>query len=189
MTSQKLVGVDEVGRGCLAGPVISAAVMLENNIDTSCLKDSKEISPKNRVKLAEYILNNSISVGIGFCSNIIIDKINIHEATLLSMKKSILALSKPPDLILVDGKFSPDVKYKCNTYIKGDKRIPEISAASIVAKVIRDNYMSRIDNVFDAYKFSQHKGYGTKEHIGIIDKLGPSIYHRMSFAPLKDMFR
>ena len=188
MTSQILAGIDEVGRGCLAGPVISAAVILKDSVDTSQLRDSKKITPKNRAKLANYILNNAHSVGIGFCSNHEIDRMNIHMATLLSMKKSLFALSIQPDLALIDGKFAPDVDIECKTYIKGDESIPQISAASIIAKVVRDNYMTRIDKEFNVYKFYQHKGYGTKEHIELINQFGPSIFHRLSFSPLKEKY-
>ena len=188
MTSPILAGVDEVGRGCLAGPVISAAVILKDSVDISLLSDSKKISPKNREKIANHILNNAYSVGIGFCSNHEIDKINIHMATLLSMKKSLLALSIQPDIALIDGRFAPNVNMECKTYIKGDENIPEISAASIIAKVVRDNYMIRIDRRFNVYKFYQHKGYGTKGHIELIEQFGPSIYHRLTFSPLKEKY-
>ena len=185
MTSQILAGVDEVGRGCLAGPVISAAIILNNLMDKSILKDSKALTEKKRTYLASYILNNCISVGIGVSSNNEIDQLNIHNATLLSMKRAVHNLVKTPTKLVVDGLYKPDTKINTTCVVKGDQLLPEISAASIIAKVLRDNVMKNLDKQTKVYGFSQHKGYGTKQHLLAIDMFGPSIYHRMSFAPLK----
>ena len=185
MTSQILAGVDEVGRGCLAGPVISAAIILNKSIDRSILKDSKLLTEKKRTFLASYILNNCISVGIGVSPNDEIDQLNIHNATLLSMKRAINNLVKLPTKLVIDGLHKPDTTINTTCVVKGDQLLPEISAASIVAKVLRDNVMKSLDNKIKAYGFSKHKGYGTKQHLLAIDMFGPSIYHRMSFAPLK----
>ncbi len=185
MTSQILAGVDEVGRGCLAGPVISAAVILNKSIDRSILKDSKLLGEKKRSILASYILNNCISVGVGVSPNDEIDQLNIHNATLLSMKRAVNNLVKLPTKLLVDGLYKPDTKINTTCMVKGDQLSPEISAASIVAKVLRDNFMKSLDSKVEVYGFSKHKGYGTKQHLLAIDMFGPSIYHRMSFAPLK----
>ena len=186
MTSQILAGVDEVGRGCLAGPVISVAIILKDTIDRSLMIDSKKLTPTKRAYLANYILNNTLSVGIGECSNHEIDRINIHNATLSSMKLAITNLNMMPDLAYIDGLFKPDIAISSECIIKGDSLIPEISAASIVAKVLRDNIMIRLDKILPVYGFSRHKGYGTKEHLQAIELFGPSVYHRFSFAPLKN---
>ncbi|MBT3549367.1 MAG: ribonuclease HII [Gammaproteobacteria bacterium] len=186
MTSQFLAGVDEVGRGCLAGPVISVAIILKDTIDRSLMVDSKKLSPLRRAKLASYILEHSCSVGVGECSNHMIDKVNIHNATLESMRLAIMNLHLMPDLAYIDGIHKPDIDINSKCFIQGDNLIPEISAASIVAKVLRDNMMLRLDKILPVYGFSRHKGYGTKEHIHAIDLFGPSVYHRFTFAPIKN---
>jgi len=186
MTSSILAGVDEVGRGCLAGPVISASVILSDTADLSLLCDSKELTQLRRVKIANHIIHNSTAIGIGLCTNIEIDQINIHEATLLSMSRSLTSLSITPDKAIIDGLFVPHHSIKCESVIKADKSIPVVSAASILAKVVRDNLMIRIDQHYDTYQFSKNKGYGTAKHIELLAQFGPSVYHRMSFSPLKD---
>ena len=186
MTSSILAGVDEVGRGCLAGPVVSASVILADTIDLSLLCDSKELTYLKREKIANHIIQNSIAIGIGLCTNIEIDQINIHEATLLSMSRSLTSLSITPDKAIIDGLFAPDHSVNCEPVIKADKSIPVVSAASILAKVVRDNLMVRIDQQYDIYQFRKNKGYGTAKHIELLKQFGPSIYHRMTFAPLKD---
>jgi len=185
MTSQFLAGVDEVGRGCLAGPVISAAIILNNKIDKKLLVDSKSISPKKRLTLASYILKNTRSLGIGACSNFEIDKLNIHYATLLSMKRAIINLNVMPKMIYVDGLFKPETGIDTKCFVKGDTFIPEISAASIIAKVLRDNEMIKLDTKFKVYGFANNKGYPTKNHKTALNLFGPSVYHRLSFTPLK----
>ena len=186
MTSQILAGVDEVGRGCLAGPVISVAIILKDSIDRSLMTDSKKLTPVKRAYLANYILNNTLSVGIGECSNHEIDRVNINNATLSSMKIAITNLNMVPDLTYIDGLYKPDIDIISECVVQGDNLIPEISAASIVAKVLRDNIMVKLDKILPVYGFSRHKGYGTKEHLQAIELFGPSVYHRFSFAPLKN---
>ena len=186
MTSSILAGVDEVGRGCLAGPVISASVILADTIDLSLICDSKELKSQKREEIANHIIRNSVAVGIGLCNNVEIDKINIHEATLLSMSRSLTSLPIIPDKAIIDGLFTPNHFICCESVVKADKSIPVVSAASILAKVIRDNFMKRIDNRYDVYEFSKNKGYGTAKHIELLKQFGPSIYHRMTFSPLKD---
>ncbi len=184
MTSQIFAGVDEVGRGCLAGPVVSVAIILKKSIDKRLMVDSKKITSKRRIELSKYILRHSRSVGIGFCTNQEIDNLNIHNATLKSMKKAIMNLNIGPTLAYIDGMFIPDVDVDCESIIGGDAQIPEISAASIIAKVLRDNYMITLGKILPIYRFDKNKGYGTSEHMKAIDLFGPSIYHRYSFAPL-----
>jgi len=186
MTSQFLAGVDEVGRGCLAGPVISVAIILKDTIDRSLMVDSKKLTAPRRVKLANYILGNSLSVGVGESNNHQIDEVNIHNATLISMKRALTNLDLKPDMAYIDGIYKPDTDISSKCFIQGDNIIPEISAASIVAKVLRDNIMTRLDKMLPVYGFSRHKGYGTKEHMYAIELFGPSVFHRFSFAPLKN---
>jgi ribonuclease HII len=184
MTSQIFAGVDEVGRGCLAGPVVSVAIILNNTIDKSLMKDSKKLTQKARTNLSGYILKHTRSIGLGVCDNHIIDTINIHNATLSSMKQAIINLDVAPQLAFIDGKFAPDIDINCECIIRGDELKAEISAASIMAKVIRDNEMIALDRKLPVYGFKNHKGYGTIEHKTAIANFGPSIYHRFSFAPL-----
>lgn len=187
MTIKFLAGVDEVGRGCLAGPVMSAAIILNNKIDKKILVDSKTISHKKRCKLANYIIHNSYSIGIGISTNVEIDQLNIHNATLLSMEMAILNLCIKPNLIYVDGLYKPETSIKAKCFIKGDSRFPEISAASIVAKVLRDNEMLYLNEKTIVYSFNKNKGYPTKDHKMALEKFGPSIYHRKTFNPVYQM--
>jgi ribonuclease HII len=173
-----IAGVDEVGRGCLAGPVIAAAVIFKNNIPG--LKDSKKLSLKKRQELSLIIMENSY-FSFGSASVKEIDKINILQASLLAMKRSILNLSVKPVKILVDGVHKPDLDIDTQTIIKGDSYIDEISAASIIAKVYRDNLMMQFDKKYPNFYFSSHKGYGTKLHKAAINKYGITPVHRKTF--------
>nr|MBC8299592.1 ribonuclease HII [Pelagibacterales bacterium] len=139
-----------------------------------------------RRDLVSYILEHSHAVGIGVCDNFEIDKLNIHNATLLSMKRAVNNLNLEPGLVYIDGIHKPDISIKSECFIKGDQKIPEISAASIIAKVLRDNEMIILDSMLKVYGFANHKGYGTKEHMMAIDIFGPSVYHRLSFSPLNN---
>ena len=177
-----LAGIDEVGRGALAGPVIAAAVILEKNI--SGLDDSKKLSPKKRSHFSDLIKNNSM-YAFGSASNNEIDDINILNASLLAMKRAILNLSVKPDLVLVDGIHKPDLDIKMEAIIGGDALKKEISAASIIAKVYRDNLMVEYDKSFPNYGFGKHKGYGTKEHLNSIKVNGICSIHRKSFKGVK----
>jgi len=177
-----VAGTDEVGRGALAGPVIAAAVILETNIDG--LDDSKKLSEKKRTNFSNSILENSI-YAFGSASNDEIDNINILNASLLAMKRAILNLSVKPDLVLVDGIHKPDLDIKMESIIGGDALIKEISAASIIAKVYRDNIMIEYDKSYPLYGFKNHKGYGTKQHLDLIKINGASSIHRKSFKGVK----
>lgn len=173
-----VAGVDEVGRGCLAGPVTAAAVILNNPVEG--LKDSKKLSPKRRGELSKIIMQNCI-YSLGNVQNEEIDEINIHQATLKAMQKAIINLPIAPDLIYVDGKFIPNVEISCKAVIGGDMLIPEISAASIVAKVYRDTIMTELDKKFPVYGFANNKGYGTRQHLVALQREGYSSFHRLSF--------
>ncbi|MDC3152272.1 ribonuclease HII [Pelagibacteraceae bacterium] len=187
MKKNKIIaGVDEVGRGCLAGPVVSAAVILKKGIKFKNLKDSKKLSYKQRIEVSRDIKNNSyFSIGIASVKEI--EKFNILQASLLSMRRAILKLSKRPDLVLVDGIFAPEVSYQCKTYIKGDEKIKCISAASIIAKVYRDKMMINMSKKFKNYFWNKNFGYGTKEHIIGLKKYGLTAMHRKNFNPIHKM--
>ena len=178
-----IVGVDEVGRGCLAGPVVSAAVILKNGISLKNIKDSKKINFKNRLKLANYIKENS-HYSIGLASVDEIFKFNILKASLLSMKRAIEKLSKKPDLILIDGTFAPEGIKNSKTIINGDEKIKCISAASIVAKAYRDLLMIKLSEKFSNYAWDSNFGYGTKAHLEGLKKFGITAHHRKSFKPV-----
>ncbi len=173
-----IAGVDEVGRGCLAGPVTAAAVILKNYIPG--LNDSKQISSSKREALSRIIIEESI-YSFANISNYKIDEINIHQATLLAMQEAIIGLPITPDLVYVDGKFTPDVEVNCKAVVGGDKLIPEISAASIIAKVHRDEFMIELDKKFPIYAFAQNKGYGTAHHLNALKESGYSRFHRKTF--------
>ena len=179
-----LAGVDEVGRGSLIGPVYAAAVILNKSINKKLLKDSKSLTKDQRKELDKYIRENSIWA-IGQASIKEIEKINILHASLLAMKRAILKLKKKPSLILIDGNKIPDVKnYKLKYVIKGDQKIPSISAASIIAKVSRDRFITKLSKEFNNYGWDTNSGYGTKEHLIAIKKFGITKYHRKTFSPV-----
>ena len=182
-----LAGVDEVGRGSLIGPVYAAAVILNKSINKKVLKDSKSLTQDKRVELDKYIKENSIWA-IGQASTSEIEKINILHASLLAMKRAILKLNKKPSLVLVDGNKLPDLKeYKLKYVIKGDQKIPSISAASIIAKVSRDRFITKLSKQFNSYGWDTNSGYGTKEHLKAIKKFGITKYHRRTFSPISDL--
>ena len=176
-------GVDEVGRGCLAGPVVSAAVILNKKINLELIKDSKKINFQNRLKLAKYIKNNSC-YAIGIASVKEIFKLNILKASLLSMNRAINKLSKRPELILIDGPFAPKGISKYKTIIKGDEKIKCISAASIVAKAYRDLLMIKLSEKYKNYAWERNFGYGTKAHMDGLKKFGITSHHRKAFKPI-----
>lgn len=173
-----IAGVDEVGRGCLAGPVTAAAVILRDPI--LGLKDSKQISASKREILSSKIKEGSI-YSFASISNLKIDEINIHQASLLAMQEAIINLSIKPDLVYVDGKFTPNIELNCKAVIGGDKLIPEISAASVIAKVHRDDFMIKLDKEYPIYEFAKNKGYGTAHHLNALKESGYTSYHRKSF--------
>jgi len=182
-----LAGVDEVGRGSLIGPVYAAAVILNKSINRKLLKDSKSLSKKKREELFSYIKKNSIWA-IGQSSVKEIEKLNILNASLLAMKRAILKLTKKPSLVLIDGNRLPDLKnYKLEYVIRGDQKIPSISAASIIAKVSRDRFITTLSKQFNNYGWDKNSGYGTKEHLRAIKKFGITEYHRKTFSPICDL--
>jgi len=179
-----IAGVDEVGRGSWIGPVFSAAVILKKSINKNLLKDSKKIPAKERKQLANYIKKNSI-YSVGKASIKEIDKLNILQATLLSMKRAINNLKHKPNIILVDGIHAPkNTSYHFKTIIRGDEKIPAISAASIIAKVARDRYITRLAKNYISYGWHTNFGYGTKKHLDAIYKFGVTNHHRKSFKPM-----
>jgi len=183
-----IAGVDEVGRGPLAGPVVAAACILNEKIDG--LKDSKSLSKKEREWLYKIIIKKGI-YSIAIIENTLIDKINILQASLLAMKNAVLSLRVKPNLVLVDGPYEiPGLSYKQKAIIKGDCNEEVISAASIIAKVERDRIMERYDKIFPLYGFAKHKGYPTAEHISAIKKYGLSEIHRKTFGKcfLKEVY-
>ena len=180
-----ICGVDEAGRGPLAGPVVAAAVILPEEHQISGLNDSKKLTEKNRVKLYKEI-SDLAQISIGIVSHRIIDKNNILNATYLAMEKAILGLKTKPDLSLIDGYGLPNNNIKNEGIIRGDSKVESISAASIIAKVTRDILMQKINPIFPEFKFAKHKGYGTKYHIEILKKLKATPIHRKSFAPVKN---
>ena len=188
MNKNKLIaGVDEVGRGSWIGPVFSAAVILKKNINKNLLKDSKKISANERKKLANYIKKNSI-YSISKSSIKEIDKLNILQATLLAMKRAINNLKHKPNIILIDGIHAPkNLIYQYKTIVRGDEKIPAISAASIIAKVARDRYVTRLAKNYMTYGWHTNFGYGTKKHLNAIIKFGVTIHHRKSFKPMHNI--
>ena len=181
-----IAGVDEVGRGCLAGPVVSAAVILKKGVLIKNLKDSKKLTFEQRIEVSKDIKKNSF-FSIGVASVKEIEKLNILQASLLSMKRAILSLSRKPDLILVDGIFAPQVFNKCKTVVKGDEKIKCISAASILAKVYRDKIMIKMSKKYKNYFWNKNFGYGTKQHLLGLKKYGLTTMHRKNFKPIHKM--
>jgi|TARA_X000001036_G_scaffold322207_1_gene300647 ribonuclease HII len=182
-----IAGVDEVGRGSLIGPVYAAAVILNKSINKKLLKDSKTIAKEKRKILSNYIKKNSIWA-IGTASVKEIEKINILQASLLAMKRAIKKLKKKPTHIFIDGNKVPVIEnYNLRSIIKGDQKIPSISAASIVAKVARDKMITKIAKKFKGYYWDQNYGYGTKQHLKAIKSLGITSQHRKTFSPINKM--
>ena len=176
-------GVDEVGRGCLAGPVVSAAVILKKGINLKLLKDSKKITFRKRENISEHIKENSyFAIGLATVEEIL--KLNILHASLLSMKRAINQLMIKPDITLIDGNFAPaDIK-NYRTIINGDEKVKAISAASIIAKVYRDRLMIKLSKKFSNYAWDRNFGYGTKAHLKGLKKFGITAHHRKGFKPV-----
>jgi ribonuclease HII len=178
-------GCDEAGRGCLAGPVFAAAVILPKTFQHEMLNDSKQISEKNRFCLREIIEKEAIAFAVGICTAAEIDEINILNASFLAMHKAIDQLEMKPELLLIDGnrfKVYPEIPHHC--IIKGDAKFMSIAAASILAKTYRDEYMERLHQEYPMYKWLKNKGYPTKEHRDAIAEYGATPHHRMSFTLL-----
>ncbi|NRO15868.1 ribonuclease HII [Lactobacillus helveticus] len=183
-----VAGVDEVGRGPLAGPVVTAAVIIDHNFDLLEVNDSKKLSPEKRLQLYPKILSEAVSVGIGVKSAAVIDQINIYEADRQAMAQAVKALDVKPNALLVDAMNVP-VDLPQIELIKGDAKSNSIAAASIVAKVFRDKLMDDYDKIYPQYGFPRNAGYGTKEHIDALKKYGPTPIHRKTFAPVSDFFK
>ena len=187
-----IAGIDEVGRGALAGPVVAAAVILPRRRKTSWLnrvRDSKQLSPATRELLFHHIHEASIAVGIGMANREVIDSQGIVKATQLAMKLAIDQLSPPPETLLIDYVYLPEAKLPQKGVVDGDSLCLSIACASIVAKVTRDRLMVEIDKAYPGYGLARHKGYGTREHLTCLSRLGPSPIHRQSFRPVRDLMR
>jgi ribonuclease HII len=183
---KQIAGIDEAGRGALAGPVIAAAVILPINCGIAGLKDSKQLTPKQRDLLSDEIHNVAVSVGIGSVDNRVVDTLNVLEATLLAMRQAIEKLTPQPDYLLVDGINFPAIDIQGEAITKGDSRSYSIAAASIIAKTTRDRLMIALDRTYPHYGFQQHKGYPTSRHRQAIAEFGASDIHRHTFKLLPD---
>ena len=182
-----IAGVDEVGRGSLIGPVYASAVILKKECDIKKLKDSKQLTKKKREILNKYIKKNSYW-SIASASKKEIEKLNILNATLLAMQRAIKKLKKKPKIVLIDGNRIPKMKnYNLKYVIKGDQKVPQISAASIIAKVSRDNLMKKISKNFMKYQWIRNCGYGTRDHLTAIKKFGITKHHRKTFKPIHNI--
>jgi ribonuclease HII len=184
-----VAGVDEAGRGPLAGPVVAAAVVLDPAFTIEGVADSKTLSAARRETLFENITQRAIAVGIGDASVDEIDRLNIYHATLLAMQRAVLALSVTPVRVLIDGNAAPALPYPVTTIVKGDRTEPAISAASIIAKVTRDRLMDELDRRYPQYGFAQHRGYPTAAHVAALERYGASPIHRLSFRPVANVCR
>ena len=187
MSTLMIAGVDEAGRGSLAGPVVSAAVILRNDTKIDGLTDSKKISPEKRKQLAGEIKKECICWSVGMGSVEEIDTVNILRSTLLAMKRAVESLTVTPSRVLVDGNQLPDFDLPAQAIVKGDLLEPAISAASIIAKVTRDNLMYEYGNEFPEYGFERHAGYGTAYHLQALRQHGACSIHRRSFSPVRDV--
>lgn len=179
-----VAGIDEAGRGPLAGPVVAAAVILDPQRPVRGLADSKVLSPERREVLAIRIRERAIAWSTGSADVGEIDTINILHATMLAMCRAVAALPIPPEEALVDGNRCPDLSCRVRAIIKGDRDVKSISAASIIAKTTRDAMLRELDKLYPVYGFAQHKGYGTPEHLAALDRHGPCPIHRRSFSPV-----
>jgi ribonuclease HII len=184
-------GIDEAGRGPLAGPVVAACVVCSHDFSFSneklgLIKDSKKLSEKRREELFDIIKEEFCEIGVGICDHITIDRINILQAAFLAMKKAIGALRQKPDFVVLDGRFPiPNISLKQRVIVRGDESIFSIAAASIIAKVTRDRIMREMHQLYPQYGFAQHKGYGTRFHLKKLQEHGPCPIHRKSFNPVK----
>jgi ribonuclease HII len=182
-----VAGVDEVGRGPLAGPVYAAAVILDPARLPAGLDDSKKMTEARREKAFDAIMASALAVGIGVASVEEIDRINILAATMLAMRRAVDRLSVAPVHVLVDGNKVPALPCPADAIVKGDSKVLSIAAASIIAKVTRDRVMSELDLAFPGYGWARNKGYGTADHMEALVRIGPSVHHRTSFAPIAQL--
>jgi ribonuclease HII len=182
-----IAGVDEVGRGCIAGPVIAAAVILDAGKPLQGLADSKKLSPQRREHLDARLREYALDFAVGRAEASEIARLNILQASLLAMARAVAMLRVKPDRVMVDGTFYPPITYPGETVVKGDSLIAEISAASVLAKVARDREMIFLDALYPGYAFAEHKGYPTQLHLERLRALGVSELHRTTFAPVKSL--
>ncbi|WP_276131422.1 ribonuclease HII [Photobacterium salinisoli] len=181
-----IAGVDEVGRGPLVGAVVTAAVILDPANPIVGLADSKKLSEKKRLALFDEIQEKALSWSLGRCEPDEIDELNILQATMVAMQRAVAGLSVQPDFVLIDGNRVPSLPVPAQAVVKGDMRVAEISAASILAKVTRDREMQALDALYPAYGFAQHKGYPTKAHFAALETHGAIDQHRKSFKPVRE---
>lgn len=182
---QFVAGVDEVGRGPLVGDVVTAAVILDPNNPIEGLNDSKKLTEKKRMALLPEIKEKALAWAVGRCSPEEIDQLNILQATMVAMQRAVAGLQVQPDLVLIDGNRCPELPMDAQAVVKGDLRVAEISAASIIAKVVRDQEMEELDKLHPQFGFAKHKGYPTKAHFEAIEQHGVISEHRKSFKPVK----
>ncbi len=182
-----IAGVDEAGRGPLAGPIVAASVILPDKLILKGVNDSKKLSEKLRQNLFWEILLNAKSIGLGIAEVSDIDRMNIRQATILAMHRAVCNLTCKPDIVLIDALYVPTLGIKQMAIIKGDSKSASIAAASIIAKVVRDGIMMKYHSYYPQYEFDKHKGYGTKLHLKKIEKYGPCAIHRLSFKKVKDL--
>ncbi|ENM8378820.1 ribonuclease HII [Vibrio alginolyticus] len=182
---QLVAGVDEVGRGPLVGDVVTAAVILDPNNPIEGLNDSKKLTEKKRMALLPEIKEKALAWAVGRCSPEEIDQLNILQATMVAMQRAVAGLQVQPDLVLIDGNRCPELPMDAQAVVKGDLRVAEISAASIIAKVVRDQEMEELDKLHPQFGFAKHKGYPTKVHFEAIEQQGVISEHRKSFKPVK----
>lgn len=184
------VGTDEAGRGCLSGPVVAAAVILPKGFKHPLLNDSKQISEKKRMELRPYIEEHALAFGVSFIDQVEVDEINVLQASITGMHRSIAQMNIEPEFIIVDGnKFKPYKKIPHETIVKGDAKFMSIAAASVLAKTYRDEYMEKIHAEFPQYNWKKNKGYPTKEHREAIRQFGANKYHRKSFKLLPEQYK
>ena len=187
---RRVAGIDEAGRGPLAGPVVAAAVILPGNFEADwkpLINDSKQLSPSLREELFLYITDIAVGIGIGMCDVQIIDSRGIVKATRLAMKRAVEQLTPVPDTLLIDYMSVPEIRIPQKGITHGDCLSFSIACASIIAKVTRDHLMIELDKTFPEYKFAEHKGYGTPEHLECLRRFGPSPIHRCSFQPVREL--
>jgi ribonuclease HII len=185
MSAELVCGVDEAGRGPLAGPVVAAAVILDPARPIAGLRDSKKVAPANRFRLAEEIRTKALAWAVASASVEEIAKLNILHATMLAMQRAVAGLMPAADMALIDGNRCPALAIPCRAIVKGDASEPAISAASILAKTARDNEMMRLARRYPGYGFERHSGYPTPEHVAALESLGPCPVHRLEFGPVK----
>jgi len=183
----RIAGVDEVGVGPLAGPVVAAAVIVPDGVHVRGVDDSKKLPPALRAELAAQIGACALGIGVGIVEVDDIDRLNIYRAALEAMRRAVLALPAPPDHLVVDARIIPGIDIPQTSLIGGDGRSYSVAAASIVAKVTRDRLMCELDGRYPQYGFRDHMGYGTPQHLAAIERFGPSPVHRRSFAPVREL--